>query len=465
MIKKLFSVMTLGACASTASAENLLDIYQQALEYDPVYRAGIAQHDADKEVYEQARSFLLPTLDLELSHTQTYQKIISSDNSVYQTGSTDYPTNDITLSLTQSIYSYSNWAAFSQAEQDVKQVAAELEDVRQELILRVARAYFTVLKKRDTYLGIDAEVKSLEQLNEFVKTQGSSGLARRTDVLDAEARLLQAQARKIEIGNSLRDALQGLYELTGNIPPSLATLGEELDLVRPDPFEVQNWIDNAQKSNPSIIAKQSAVEAAREDIRSQQGGHYPELDLVASYNISDTDGSLFGGGSELETADVMIRLKVPIYAGGSVSSRVRETESLYNKSRNELEQVWRQTSRETRDAFTGVTSSISKVEALNKSVEAYESAVEFKEQQFESGVTTSVTVLDAVRDLFIARTEYSAARYDYLYNNLRLKRAVGTLTEFDLEQINNTLQGKEVSTDLQVLDQDLELELSSVSAY
>ncbi|GAM58682.1 type I secretion outer membrane protein, tolC precursor [Vibrio ishigakensis] len=466
MIKKLFSALTLGVLTSSASAENLLDIYQQALEYDPVYRAGIAQYDADKEVYEQARSFLLPTLDLELSHTQTYQNIRDSDNPVYtNVGSDTYPTNDLTLSLTQSIYSYSNWAAFSQAEQDVKQVAAELEDVRQELILRVARAYFTVLKRRDTYLGIDAEVKSLEQLNEFVKTQGSSGLARRTDVLDAEARLLQAQARKIEIGNSLRDALQGLYELTGNVPPSLATLGEELELVRPEPFEVQTWIDNAQKNNPNIIAKQSAMEAAREDIRSQKGGHYPELDLVASYNISDTDGSLFGGGSELETADVMIRLKVPLYAGGSVSSRVRETESLFNKSRNELEQIWRQTSRETRDAFTGVTSSISKVEALNKSVEAYESAVEFKEQQFESGVTTSVTVLDAVRDLFIARTEYSAARYDYLYNNLRLKRAVGTLTEFDLEQINNTLQGKEVSTDLQVLDQDLELELSSVSAY
>ncbi|CAM2780800.1 TolC family outer membrane protein [Vibrio rarus] len=457
MIRKLFSVLTLGALVSNASAENLLDVYQQALQYDPIYRAGIAQHDADKEVYEQALAFLLPTLDLELSHTQTYQKIISADNQVYQTGSTDYPTNDLTLSLTQSIYSFSNWAAFSQSEQDVKRVAAELEDVRQELMLRVARAYFTVLKKRDIYLGIDAEVKSLQELNEFVGTQAANGLARRTDVLDSEARLLQAQARKIEIGNSLRDALQGLYELTGTIPATLSTLGDELSLVKPDPYQVQTWIENAQKNNPTILAKQSALEAAREEIRSQQGGHYPELDLVASYNISETRGSLFGGGSELETADVMIRLKVPIYAGGSVSSRVRETESLYEKSRNELEQSWRQTSRETRDAFTGVTSSISKVEALKKSVEAYESAVEFKEQSFESGVTTGVTVLDAVRDLFIARTEYSAARYDYLYNNLRLKRAVGTLTEFDLDQVNSSLQGKEVSTDLQVLNEDLEL--------
>ncbi|GEA60608.1 channel protein TolC [Vibrio comitans NBRC 102076] len=448
----------LAALGSSANAENLLDVYKQALEYDPVYRAGISQYNADKEVYEQARSVLLPTLDLELSHTQTYQKIRDSDNPVYAgVGSTDYPTNELNLSLTQSIYSFSNWASFSQAEEDVKRVAAELEDVRQELMLRVARAYFTVLKKRDTYLGIDAEVKSLEKHFERVQSQASNGLARKTDVIEAEARLLQAQARQIEIGNSLRDSLQGLYELTGQVPASMATLGEELALVKPDPFQVDNWISEAQQNNPLILAKQSAMEAAREDIRMQQGGHYPSLDLVASYNISDTDGSLFGGGSEVESADVAVVLSVPIYAGGSVSSRVREKENMYNKSRDELEQTWRQTSRETRAAFTGVTSAISTVQALQKSVEAYTSAVEFKQQSYESGVVTSITVLDAVRDLFIAQTEYSAARYDYLYNNLRLKRAVGTLTEFDLQQINNALQGKEVSTDLSVLDEDLEL--------
>ncbi|MFC0060416.1 TolC family outer membrane protein [Vibrio inusitatus] len=458
MIRKLVSSIVLGALASGANAENLLDVYKLALEYDPVYRAGISQYNADKEVYEQARAVLLPTLDLELSHTQTYQKIRDSDNPVYAgVGSTDYPTNELNLSLTQSIYSFSNWASFSQAEEDVKRVAAELEDVRQELMLRVARAYFIVLKKRDTYLGIDAEVKSLEKHFERVQSQANNGLARKTDVIESEARLLQAQARQIEIGNSLRDSLQGLYELTGQVPNSMATLGEELALVKPEPFQVDKWINEAQQNNPLILAKQSAMEAAREDIRMQQGGHYPSLDLVASYNISDTDGSLFGGGSEVESADVAVVLSVPIYAGGSVSSRVREKESLYNRSRDELEQTWRKTSRETRAAFTGVTSAISTVQALQKSVEAYTSAVEFKQQSYESGVVTSITVLDAVRDLFIAQTEYSAARYDYLYNNLRLKKAVGTLTEFDLQQINNTLQGKEVSTDLSVLDEDLEL--------
>nr|WP_232055190.1 TolC family protein [Vibrio taketomensis] len=144
----------------------------------------------------------------------------------------------------------------------------------------------------------------------------------------------------------------------------------------------------------------------------------------------------------MDTTTVMLQLNVPLYAGGAVSSKVRETENLFSKSKDELEQAWRNTARETRSAYTSVNSAISKVKALRKSVEAYELAVEVKQQSFASGVTSSVTVLDAVRDLFIARTEYSAARYDYLYNNLRLKRAVGTLTEFDLQQINNALQGK-----------------------
>lgn len=457
MIKKVLSGLLLGAVALNTHAENLLDIYQQALEHDPVYKAGISQHDADKEVYDQALAILLPTIKLDLSHTETQQEIVSADNNVYGSGSTDYPTDEINLSLTQSIYSFSNWAHFAKAKEEVKRIAVELENVRQELILRVAEAYFSVLKKRDTYLGIDAEVKSLKKHYELVELKMNSGLARTTDMLDSEARYLQAQARQIEIGNELRDALQSLYQITGTLPASMATLGEALDLVRPDPFSVQVWVENAQQNNPSILVKQNALAAAREEIRRQQGGHYPTLDFVAAYNKSETEGSLFGGGSEVDTQTYMIQLNVPIYAGGAVSSKVRETENLYNKSKDELEEAWRKTSRETRSAFTGVTSAISKVRALEKSVQAYQLGVEVKQQSFESGVTSSVTVLDAVRDLFIARTEYSAARYDYLFNNLRLKRAVGTLTEFDLQQINNALQGEEVPTDLKALDEDLEL--------
>jgi outer membrane protein len=435
----------------TAQAESLLDVYRQALDSDPIYLAGIHQHEADKEIYDQARAVLLPTIKLDVSRSDTTQDIVSSDNTVYNKGSTSYPTDEINLSVTQSIYSFSNWAYFKQAKEEVKRMAAELEDVHQELIMRVSEAYFNVLKKRDNYLGIHAEVTALQKHQEFVEVQVSNGLARTTDLLDSQARYLQSQAREIEISNELSDALQAMREISGVLPISLLALGDEMALTKPEPFQVEAWLTSAQQNNPMILAKQSALAAAREEIRRQEGGHYPTLDAVFTQNNSQTKGSLFGGGSNVDTQTVLLQMTVPIYAGGAVSSKVRETENLYNKSKDELEQVARETHRKTRSAFTGVASSISKVTALQKSVEAYGLAVEVKQQSFESGVTSSVTVLDAVRDLFIAKTEYSAARYDYLLNNLRLKRAVGTLTEFDLEQINHALKGGEVTTDQEMM--------------
>ncbi|WP_171751812.1 TolC family outer membrane protein [Vibrio sp. 99-8-1] len=446
-----------GCFAMPVQAEDLMQVYHQALENDPVYRAGIYQHDASKEIYDQAMAVLLPTIKFDASRTENKQKIVSSDNKVYNKGSTRYPTDELNLSLTQSLYSYSNWAYFAQSKEEVKRAAYELEDVRQQLIMRVAEAYFTVLKKRDNYLGINAEVTALQKHFELVELKVSNGLARTTDLLDSEARYLQAQARQIEISNNLQDSLQGIREITGALPASLLTLGEEMVLARPDPYRIESWLENAQQNNPKILQKQSEYEAAREEIRRQQGGHYPTLDLVLSQNKNDTDGSLFGGGSEVDTQSVMLKMTVPIYAGGAVSSKVRETEALYNKTKDDLELVSRETARETRSAYTGVTSTISKVNALEKSVDAYEMAVEVKQTSFESGVATSVTVLDAVRDLFIARTEYSAARYDYLLNNLRLKRAIGTLNTRDIEQINAALNGADVSTDVDVMLQNAEL--------
>ena len=449
------SVLMLGLMPFCLHAENLLQVYQQALENDPVYRAGIYQHQADIEIYDQAMAVLLPTIKFDASRTETKQEIVSSDNTVYNKGSTSYPTDELSLSLTQSLYSYSNWAYFKQAKEDVKRVAAELEDVKQELLMRVADAYFNVLKKRDNYLGIHAEVTALEKHFELVELQVRNGLARTTDLLDSEARFLQAQAREIEISNNLQDALQGIHEITGSLPRSLVTLGDEMAMAEPDPYQVEAWLENAQKNNPMILAKRGALASARQEIRRQQGGHYPTFDFVFTQNNSETDGSLFGGGSEVDTQTFLVQMTLPLYAGGAVSSKVRETESLYNKSKDDLELSWRETNRETRSAFTGVTSAISKVNALKKSVEAYDLAVDVKQQSFESGVTSSVTVLDAVRDLFIARTEYSAARYDYLLNNLRLKRAVGTLNELDMQQINSALLGEDVSTDINAMEETL----------
>ncbi|WP_315980902.1 TolC family protein [Aliamphritea spongicola] len=165
----------------------------------------------------------------------------------------------------------------------------------------------------------------------------------------------------------------------------------------PEPLDVQTWVESAQKQNPMLLAKQSALAVAWQEARLQKGGHYPTLDLVVTHQNVDNGGSLFGGGNEVETQDILLKFTLPIYSGGAVSSKVRETINLHNKAKDELEQEWRKAGRETRAAFSGVAGAITKVNALQRSVDAYELAVDAKRTSFESGLISSVSVLDAER--------------------------------------------------------------------
>lgn len=437
------AVLLGSSVSSTALAEDLLQVYELALTNDPVFQAGFHEHEAAKEIYSQAKALLLPTVKLDYSTTDTSVTINKSDNPAFDRTEDEYTADNLTLSLTQSLYSFSNWAYFKQSKEDVKRVAAELEDVKQDLFMRVSEGYFSVLREYDNYRSIKAEVASLEKHYELVSQKREDGLARVTDELDANARFMQAKAREVEIRNQLKDALQGLKEITGQVPNTLVGLGLHMDLVEPTPAFSDEWVEKSRASNPMVIAKRHAIAVAWQEVRRQKGGHYPTLDLVYTTNERVTTGSVFDGANDIDTEDLLIKLTVPIYAGGAVSSKVRESVELHNKAQDELQIEWRKAERETYAAFDGVVGSISKVEALQNSVDSYELGVEAKRTAYESGLTSSLSVLDAERDLFFARTEFSSARYDYLINTLRLKRSVGMLTIDDLKQVNGMLSGKE----------------------
>jgi len=431
------------AVSGVAVAENLLQVYEMALEHDPTFQSGFHEHEASKEIYSQAKALLLPTIKFDYSTTDTSVTINQSDNPAFDRTADSYTADNMTLSLTQSVYSFSNWAYFKQAKEDVKRVASELEDVKQDLFMRVSEGYFSALREYDNYRSVKSEVTSLQKHYELVQQQREDGLARITDELDAQARFMQAKAREVEIRNALKDALQGLKEMTGQVPTSLVGLGLDMNLVEPTPAYPEEWVEKSREHNPLVIAKRYASAVAWQEVRRQKGGHYPTIDLVYTTNQRVTTGSVFDGANDIDTEDLLLKLTVPIYAGGAVSSKVREAVELHNKAQDELRIEWLATERETYAAFDGVVGSIAKVEALQNSVDAYELGVEAKRTAYESGLTSSLSVLDAERDLFFARTDFSSARYDYLINTLRLKRAVGLLTLADLKQVNNMLSGNE----------------------
>lgn len=431
------------ACVPVANSENLMDIYQQAKQKDPTYLMGVHQHMASSEVVVQARAALLPTVSLTAAHSETTQDIVSSDNTVFQQGSDKFPTDNYYLSLTQSIYSYSNWKRLSQSRKELKRVDAELEAVEQDMLLRVAERYFAVLAVQEDYAAIKAEKAAVEEHLRAVTARRDSGQARRTDYLDAQARFMQTLPRELEIRSRLKDAMEMLRELTGEPAASLNPLGE-FSPEPPAPAVPEEWFEMALEFNPEIKIRRFALKTAEEEIKLRKGGHYPTLDLEFTMGNEVKKGTLFGGGSDIDEQIIALNLNVPIYSGGIVSSRVREAEQLKNRSKDELELEYRAVQRQTFSTFDGILTDISKIEALAKSVDAYELAVGVKAVGFESGITNSLTVLDAERDLFFARSEYARTKYGYILNGLRLKRAVGVLSVEDIERINGYLSGEAV---------------------
>ncbi|MDH3804128.1 MAG: TolC family protein, partial [Gammaproteobacteria bacterium] len=112
---------------------------------------------------------------------------------------------------------------------------------------------------------------------------------------------------------------------------------------------------------------------------------------------------------------------------------------LHRAAREQLQRVTRETERQTRDAYLGVLSEMSRVEALEQAVKSSRTALEATQAGFDVGTRTIVDVLDSQFALYRAITNFYQARYDYLMNVLRLKQAAGNLQIQDLEEIDKWL--------------------------
>jgi outer membrane protein len=207
-------------------------------------------------------------------------------------------------------------------------------------------------------------------------------------------------------------------------------------LLPPDPVDLNIWIERALDQNPSIKLQEHAVQVADYEVKRQFAGHYPALDAVGHYKNEDTDGTVFGGGGEVDSYDVMVQLTLPLYQGGIVSSNVRIAKHKLNSARQDLTKSTRSVQRQTRAAFLGVDTALRKIDALQQSVSANQLALDAKKEGYLSGLFTSLNVLDAERDLSLVSIDYAKSRYRYVLNSLQLKQAVGSLTADDVLKLN-----------------------------
>ncbi len=420
---------------SPVQAAGLLEVYQQALRNDPQFQAARFEHQAATEARPQAWAGLLPTLGFSYDYSDTSQDIVSSDNTVFASGNTSFGTTSYTLSLTQPVFRYASLVRLGQAKVEVQRADVQLDVALQELMLRVSETYLKALATQDQLVFAQAEQAADERHFELAEGRYEMGLAPITDLHDAKARLAMVQARTIEAENLLDDALQALRELTGEEVVDILALPVEIELKGPEPAQIKHWVDASLQQNLALEAQRLAVKVAEKEVARQRAGHYPTIDFTGQFNNEETDGTLFGGGSEVETLKLMLQLHVPIYEGGMANSRARQAMSLKKKTAQDLVREVRWVMRQARSAYLGVQSAISRVQALEQAVVSQRLALEAKQEGFRSGLYTGLAILDAERDLYQAKQEYASARYDYLLNSLRLKQTAGTLNFEDLVQV------------------------------
>ena len=410
------------AASAAVPAQDLVEIFELALTSDPEFLASGAAHRAAQEALPQALAELQPrvraTFDTRWNERQR---------------SGDYRSESLTLSIEHPVYRRDRSIAVDQADSRIARADALYAAARQDLVVRVAERYFGVLEAEDELGFAQATLEAFEQQLAQSRQRFEVGLIAITDVEEAKAGFDLSRAQLIAAQNALDIAREALREMTGAYQERLAPL-RETHLVMPEPADIDRWTAIALEQNLRLLAAKHDTETARREIERIQAGHSPTLDAVGSFGLNDSES----GGPLRETtrADVGLRLSLPLYTGGSVLSRTRESRYRYQRSLELLELERRRAQRETRDAYLGVDSGISRVRALEQAVRSSLTAAEAIEAGFQVGTRTSVDVLDAQRDLFRARRDLSEARYRYVLDVLRLKRAAGVLSEEDLRIVS-----------------------------
>ncbi|QLQ03413.1 MAG: TolC family outer membrane protein [Thiobacillus sp.] len=420
------------ALAPAAHAENLSAVFQDAQAYDAQYAAARAAYQAGQEKAVQGRAGLLPNVNL--GGNAQYNKIDSS----LPGGDADFASNGLSLNATQPLFRKQNMVQYEQSKQQVKIAEMQLKVAEQDLILRVAQAYFDVLQSQDNIAFINAQKSAISEQLASAKRNFEVGTATITDTHEAQARYDLAVAQEIAEQNSLAIRLRALEKLIGK-PPGALDIFVEPGALKVEAESIDTWAARATEGNLQAEIQRIAKTIADQEVERNRAGHYPTLDAVAGYTINNNQNF---GTMQVDTraASIGVQLNLPIYQGGLVNSRVREAVANQEKARQDLEAATRDASLQARQAWLNVSSGAARVKALEQALTSTQAQLDSTKLGLQVGVRTSLDVLNAEQQVLSARRDLAGARYAYLLAGLSLKAAVGSLNPADLAEIDQHLK-------------------------
>ncbi|WP_435248491.1 outer membrane channel protein TolC [Vibrio sp. nBUS_14] len=429
----LFISAAIGSLSSSAFADTLAEVYDQAKQNDPQLLRSAAQRDAAFEAVTSSRSSLLPQINLTANYdiNRGDRNDNSNDNNQWGVG----------IGFSQELYQRSSWITLDTAEKTARQSDSAYAAEQQALILRVATAYFEVLRAQDNLEFVRAEKAAVARQLEQTKQRFEVGLSAITDVHDAQAQYDGVLADEVLAENTLINNYEGLREITGQEHSNLSILDTDRFSASKSSESASALVEQAEQKNLSLLASRISQDIAKDNISLASSGHLPSLTLDGNYGLAEqTNSSNSALDYDADNLNIGLNLVVPLYTGGNTTSLTKQAEYNYVAASEDLEATYRSVVKDVRAFNNNITASIGALRAYEQSVVSAQSALEATEAGFDVGTRTIVDVLDSTRRLYDANKNLSDARYNYILSVLQLRQAVGTLSEQDIVDVNAGLK-------------------------
>jgi len=423
----------------TTQANSLLDIYELALQNDAQLKADKARYDADKEYSGLYRAGLMPQINAGASISKEDTETTNNLNNV--TTKNDYDSKGWDISLDQKLFDMSAWYTYKQGKKISEQAEAQFSADQQSLIVRVATAYFNVLRSVETLEASIAEEKALEKQLEQTKQRFDVGLTAITEVHEAQAAYDSARANKLEGQGNLGINYEALEVLTGKPEDQVAPLMTSFPVIEPSPSNRADWVEFALKNNYALKAAKLYADAQLQNAKSNKANHLPTVGASLGYSDTDTDGVQFSNDLDNSTngSSIRVRLNVPLFSGGATSARTRQAYALYTQAQENYNKTQRDVIQGARASHLSVETGVARVQARKQAIISSQSALEATQSGYEVGTRNLVEVLLAQRNLYQARRNYSDALYDYVIDTIKLREVAGMLTPADVQEIDKWL--------------------------
>ena len=422
--------------------ESLLDIYNEALENDPTYRAAQYTFLADKELKVQGRAALLPNISISgtTNWNEYYQNKVLQQN---------YNSFGSQATLSQPLFRLDYWFNYKSSKALTDAAEADFAYEQQNLLVRTAEVYFGVLRAIDNLNAAISEEKAIKKQLDQAQQRYEVGLSAITGVQEAQLAFDLSKAARINAEGVLFSAREALNALIGREIFSLDELGDGLLIENPSPNSKEEWVKIALEKNYQLKAAYLRKDAARNNARNAASNHLPKIDIVGSKSESETNQFNYEGininGQGIPIPEVTgrknyaIQFSMPIFQSGAVSSRRKQAYAQYERTNENTLFTQRKIIQDVRSGYSNVVTLVANVTAQKQAVISATSALEATQVGYKVGTRNVVDLLQAEKNLYSAEKNLSNAKYDFILSKLKLNLAAGTITPGDLVSINNLL--------------------------